>query len=100
MGATSKDKLAGVGLAFYAQIHVLQVGPVRSLFCLRSITTIAAVIAAGVAVARRVVAEVEPAAVFLRLRGALPVDAAGAGRRWGSAQFGGAGDVTQEGASG
>ena len=34
-GAASKDKLAGVGLAFYAQIYVLQVGPARSLVSVR-----------------------------------------------------------------
>ena len=34
-GAASKDKLAGVGLAFYAQIYVLQVGPARSLISVR-----------------------------------------------------------------
>ena len=34
-GPASKDKLAGVGLAFYAQIYVLQVGPARSLVSVR-----------------------------------------------------------------
>ena len=33
--AAPKDKLAGVGLAFYAQIYVLQVGPARSLVSVR-----------------------------------------------------------------
>ena len=34
-GPASTDKLAGVGLAFYAQIYVLQVGPARSLVSVR-----------------------------------------------------------------